>query len=444
MPGIIIEGGTPLMGSVNVSGAKNSASKLIYASMFSNEDIVLNNVPRIQTIMDDIEVVKSVGGEAEWLGTNTLSLNGSKISTHEIPMEIGSRFRTALLLVGPLLFRFGKAFIPKHIPPDGKIRPVNRFIDTWRSLGFKIEEDGHYVRIFIEGAEKGSNINFKNVSHTATDNAILSSVFLQRDILITNASEDTEVDDLIELLNLMGADIKRPESGKIEVSSSGIFKEAMFEVGPDKSEVAVFASLAVLTGGNISIKTVKRESVLQFVNFLNKINARFEFSENELRVWRHSEDLKPIDLEVSSSPGFIHEWQPLAVLMLTQANGESTVHDKVYVDRFGYCVDLNRMGAKIDLATPSELGLELQISDDSYNVELSGEPKTVARIIGPTKLRGERLTIENFKYGPVLVLAALTAEGKSEIIGIENINYYFEDFVDKLISLGAKIWEQSD
>jgi UDP-N-acetylglucosamine 1-carboxyvinyltransferase len=444
MPGIIIEGGTPLMGSVNVSGAKNSASKLIYASMFSNEDIVLNNVPRIQTIMDDIEVIKSVGGEAEWLGTNTLSLNGSKIPTHEIPQDIGSRLRTSLLFVGPLLFRFGKAFIPKHISDDGKTRPVNRFIDTWNSLGFRVEEDEFYLKIFIDGAEKGSNINFKNVSHTATDNAILSSVFLQRDVSISNASEDTEVDDLVELLNLMGADIKRPEAGKIEVLSPGIFKEAMFEVGPDKSEVAAFASLAVLTGGNISIKSVKRESVLQFVNFLNKINARFEFSENELRVWRHSEELKPMNLEVTASPGFIHDWQPLAVLMLTQANGESTVHEKVYVDRFGYCLDLNRMGARIDLVTPSEAGLEPYISDDSYDMEISGEPKTVAKISGPTKLRGERLTIENFKYGPVLVLAALAAEGKSEVIGIENISYYCEDFIDKLISLGAKIWEQSD
>lgn len=444
MSGVIIEGGTPLMGTVNVSGAKNSASKLIYASMFSNEDIVLNNVPRIKTIMDDIDIVESVGGEAEWLGTNTLSLNGSKISTHEIPHDVGSRLRTPLLFVGPLLFRFGKAFVPKYIPADGKPKPINRFIDTWKSLGFKVEEDDVYLKIFIDGTEKGSNINFKNVSHMATDNALISSVFLQRDVSISNASEDTEVDDLIELLNLMGAEIKRPEAGRIEVSSPAIFKGAMFEVGPDKSEVALFASLAVLTGGNISIKNVRRESILQFVNFLNKISARFEFSENELRVWRHAEELKPLDLEVSASPGFIHEWQPLAVLILTQANGESTVHEKVYVDRFGYCVDLNRMGAKIDLVTPSEAGFKPYISDDSYDIEVSGEPKTVAKISGPTKLRGERLTIENFKYGPILVLAALTAEGKSEVIGVENINYYCEDFIDKLISLGAKIWEQSD
>ena len=442
MPTIFVEGGSPLMGSVNVSGAKNSASKLIYASMFSNEGVVLNNVPRVQTISDDIEVIKSVGGEAEWLGTNTLSLNGSKISTYEISREIGSKYRTALLLAGPLLFRFGKAFIPNYVPRDGKLRPVNRLIDTWRSLGFRVESDGDYIKVYMEGLDQDSRIAFKSVSHIATDNAILSSVFLQKETLITNASEDTEVDDLIGLLNRMGASIKRSEDGKIVVIGTNIFKDAIFDVGPDKAEIATFASLAVLTRGNISIKNVNRESVLQFINFLNKINARFEFSENELRVWKHAEELKSLNLEVSPSPGFSHEWQSLAVLLLTQANGESTVHDKVYVDRFGYCLDLNRMGAKIDLVTPSEAGVEPYVSDDSYDVQTIGEPRTVAKIQGPTKLRGERLTIENFNYGSVLVLAALTAEGKSEIMGIENINYYCEDFVDKLISLGAKIWEQ--
>lgn len=442
MPSIYIEGGVPLMGSVSVSGAKNLASKLIYASMFSNESVVLNNVPRVRAVMDDIEVIESVGGEAEWLGTNTLSLNGSKISSHEIPLEVGSKYRTSLLFVGPLLFRFGKAFIPNFNSRDGKVRPINRFLDTWQSLGFRVEEEGEYIKVYKEGSEECSDINFKNISHTATDNAILSSVFLRKDTFISNASEDTEVDDLIQFLNLIGADVKRVDSGRIEITGSGIFKEAIFDIGPDKLEVAVFASLAVLTAGNISIKSVNRDSILQFINFLNKINARFEFSENELRVWRHSEEITPLDIEISPSPGFIFDWQPLATLILTQAEGESTVHDKVYVDRFGYWVDLNRMGAKIDLVTPSEVGLQAHVSDDSYNIESSGEPKTVAKITGPTKLKGERLSIENFKYGPVLVLAALAAEGKSEIIGIEHINYFCEDFIDRLISLGAQIWEQ--
>ena len=444
MPRIFIEGGTPLMGTVSVSGAKNSASKLIYASMFSNEDVVLNNVPRIKTIMNDIDVIQSIGGRAEWIDTNSLSLNGSQINTYEVPVEIGSKYRTSSLLAGPLLFRFGKAFIPKYKSPDDKVRPINRFVDTWNSLGFQVQEDEDYLKLFNDGSAKGSTINFKVTSHTATDNAILSSVFIPGETIISRASDEPEVEDLINFLNGLGGFVEKPESGKIKITGTNIFKETSYDVCSDKSEIATFAALAVLTKGNISIKNVKRDLVLQFINFLNKIGARFEFSGDELRVWRHSEDLVPQNLEISPAPGFIPEWQSLAVLLLTQATGESIVHDTVYVDRYGYCVDLNRMGAKIDIVTPSEVGLVPVISDDSYDIEKEGEPKTVAKISGPTKLKGERLMLEDFKYGAVLILAALCADGKSEIIGLDIVNYFFEEFVDKLISLGAKIWEQSD
>lgn len=444
MPGIFIEGGTPLMGTVSVSGAKNSASKLIYASMFSNEDVVLNNVPKIKTILDDIEVIQSVGGKAEWVGTNSLSLNGSQINTYEVPIEVGSKYRTSTLLAGPLLFRFGKAFIPKYKSSDDKIRPINRFMDTWNSLGFQVQEDEEYIKISNDGSAKGCSINFKVTSHTATDNAMISSVFVPGETIISRASDEPEVEDLINFLNNLGASVEKLESGKIKITGTNIFKETSYDVCSDKSEIATFAALAVLTKGNISIKNVKRDLVLQFINFLNKIGARFEFSDDELRVWRHSEELVFQNLEISPTPGFIPEWQSLAVLLLTQAVGESTVHDTVYVDKYGYCVDLNRMGAKIDIVTPSEVGLVPVVSDDSYDIEKDGEPKTVAKISGPTKLKGERLALENFNYGAVLILAALCAEGRSEIIGLDIVNCYFEGFVDKLISLGAKIWEQSD
>ena len=444
MSGIFIEGNTPLIGTVTASGSTNSASKLIFAAMFSNEDVILNNVPRVQSVMDDIEVIESVGGKAEWVGNNTLLVNGSQINSYEVPLEIGEKYRLSSLLAGPLIFRFGKAFIPKYKSVDGRIKPINRFLDTWESLGFDIEEDDYYMKILNNGDAKGSIIKFKNVSHTATDNSLLSSVFLPGESTVINASQDPEVDDLIEFLCGIGAQVTRTENGDITVKGVNIFNGTSFEVCSYKTEIAVFASLAVLTKGNISIKNVKRDLVLQFINFLNKIGVRFEFSGSDLRIWRHDEDLVPQVVEISSPPSFLHDWQPLATLILTQANGESIVHDTVYTDRFGYCLDLNRMGAKIDLVTPSEVGIVPVVNDDTYSIEESGEPLTIAKISGPTKLKGERLTIEDLKNGPVLVLAALCAEGKSEIIGLENVNYYFEDFVDKLKSLGAKIWEQLD
>ncbi len=444
MSGIFIEGGVPLTGTVAISGARNSALKLIYAAMFSNENVVLNNVPRVQPVLDDIEIIKSVGGIAEWVGLNTLVLNGSQISDYKVPIEIGSIYRTTMLLAGPLLFRFGKAFIPKCKGNESHLGPVNRFLDTWKSLGFTVNEDEDYYKIINEGNTTSPNISFKNPSHMGTDNAILSSIIIPGETVISNASEEYEINDLVDLLNLMGASIQRPEPKKIIITGGNIFKGAIFDVCSDKTEAAVFATASVITKGNISIKGIKKESMLQFVNFLNKIGAKFEFSEEELKVWGHGDDILPCRVDIAPAPGFVPDWQPLAVLTLTQANGESVVHDTVYINRFNYCVDLNRMGAKIDLLKPSEVGIPPIISDDSYNIEEMGEPKTVAKIFGPSKLKAERLSVENHRYLSVMILACLCAEGKSEIIGVEEVNYYFENFLDKLKLLGAKIWEQQD
>lgn len=438
---LIIEGGHPLVGTVKISGAKNSVLKIIPAALFSNEDVIIDNVPKIENVLSDIEVAESVGAVVEWVGSNRLLINGSKISTHEIPFDIGSKQRTSLLLAGPLLFRFGKAKIPKFKPSNYKPGPLNRHIEMWKSLGIEVVEDDKYFELSAENI-KPANINFRISSHMATDNAILSSLFISGETIITNASEESEIDDLIASVNLMGASVQRVDPRTIKITGSTIFKGFRFEVQSDKSEAATFAAAAVLTKGNIEIKGVERTVFIPFANFLSRIGARFEFIEGGIKVWRNDPELQPIQLNISPTPGFIPDWQPLATLMMTQAQGESFINDTVYTNRFSYVTDLNRMGAAIEVIKPSTINILPVISDDSYDFEKNGEPDTVAKIKGPSKLKGERLQILDFKYGAVLPLAALSAEGKSEIIGIENVEEYFENFLIKLEGLGAKIWRQ--
>jgi UDP-N-acetylglucosamine 1-carboxyvinyltransferase len=438
---LIIEGGHPLVGTVTVSGSKNSALKIIPLALFSNEDVIIDNVPKIENILADIEVAHSIGATVEWVGNNRLLINGSKIDSYQIPYEIGCRQRTSLLFGGPLLFRFGKASIPKFKPVGYKPGPINRHLDVWRSLGINVEEDDKYINLTSENMA-ASNINFKVASHMATDNAIISSLFVPGETTISNASEESEIEDLIACANLMGGTVQRTDPKTIKVTGSTIFKGFRFEVQPDKTEAATFAAAAILTKGNVEIKGVRRAEFIPFANFLSRIGARFEFIDGGIKVWRHDEQPIPVQLNISPTPGFIPDWQPLATLMLTQAEGESLVHDTVYFNRFSYITDLNRMGAEIELIKPSSVNLPSVISDDSYDLEKQGEAETVAKITGPRKLKGERLQILDFKYGAVLVLAALSADGKSEIIGIENIEEYFENFVSKLQLLGAKIWSQ--
>ena len=440
MPSTFIEGSIPLTGDITVSGSKNSSLKLIVVAMFSNQDVVLENVPRIKVIEDDLEIIRSLGGSAEWAG-DTLILNGAGLSSSEIRYELGSRLRTVALLSGPLLFRFGKASIPKFNSEIYVAGPINRLVDTWKTLGVEIKEDDRYYHLNAENMAS-STVVFKTSTHMGTDNAILCSLFLDGETIIVNASEEAEIEDLILMVNQMGGNVERVEPRKIRVIGTNIFKDAKFSVLGDKTEAAIFASGAILTNGNVTIKGIKKETLIPFVNFLNKIDAKFEICENELKVWRHEEDLTPAQVEIAPTPGFVPDWQSLATIILTQASGESLVHDTVYTNRFSYVIDLNRMGAKISNIKPTEVDLIPVISEDSYDFEVQGEPKSVVKIEGPTRLKGEKLNIGSFINGPVLVLAALCAEGKSEIIGMEHIEKYLASFSDKLKSLGAKIWEQ--
>ena len=438
---VYVEGGSPLMGSITVSGSKNSALKCIIASLFSNEDVVLSNVPRLGLIEEQLETIRSIGGIAEWTGANRLVINGSQISTHEVPLQYGSKNKTTILLAGVLLYKFGKAIIPKFKDTDGKGISINRYIYTWENLGIKVFENDDSLVLEAVNLQP-SNIVFKTTTHMGTDNAIMSSIFIEGETTIHNASEEIEINDLTELLNIMGASVERIDPRTISVKGTNIFKPARFNIQPDKNESALFSAAAVLTNGNILVRGLKKEPLIPLVNFLNKINARFEFNGDELKVWRHENVLNPTTVVISPTPGFVSAWQPFATLMLTQAEGESLIHDTVYINKFSYVSDLNMMSAHIDLVCPSSVGLIPVISDDSYNFETLGEPKTVAKIVGSTVLKSARLILGNHESDVVLLLAALCAEGKSEIIGVENIEYHYEDLLGRLKSLGAKIWEQ--
>lgn len=438
MSKIIIEGGKPLVGNVTVSGSKNSALKLIAAAIFSNEDVILENVPNIRNVTNDLQIIKALGGKVEWIDKNKLLINGGGINTYEIPQELGEQYRTAALYGAALAFRFGKAKIP--FPGGCKIgvRPMNRWIETWKVLGFTVDssEEG----FFLEAKNlEGANINFKINTHMGTDAAILFSSFVSGETVISNAAEEPEIDDLIDLMNLLGGKITREEGRKIKVTGVKQFNGGTFKIQNDRNEVVTYAIAALITNGNIIIKGVDRENLLAFVNVLTKMGAKFEISEDEMRVWRANDILKPVDVTTSPYPGFMTDWQPLITLLLTQIEGESLVHDTVYWDRFGYTKDLNRMGAKIELVTPTSQNLDVIVSEDTYDFEKKGEPLTVAKIRGGTSLRGAKLQIPDLRAGAALVLAALSAEGKSEIIGFENVERGYEDFVDKLSALGASI-----
>jgi UDP-N-acetylglucosamine 1-carboxyvinyltransferase len=398
----------------------------------------LENVPRLETVFVDLEILRSIGGKADWIGNNKLLLNGSGLNSYKISADMGSRYRSTFLLAGPLLYRFGKAEIPKIKTTNFKPSPINRIIDTWRSLGYSVTEDEEYLKISAE-TPQGCDISFPSSTHTGTDNAILSSIALKGTTIINNASEEPEVEDLIEFCKIMGADIEKIGPKKIKVTGVSHFRGGGFEVMPDKFEAALFATGALVTGGNVIIQKINKLHLMSFVSFISNLGAHYEFSQNELKVWRGSTNLTSTNVMVSPSPGFVPDWQSLATLVLTQATGVGTVHDSVYLDRFEYTKDLNRMGADIELVQPSSIGTIPIISDDSYAFEKLGEPFSVAKIQGPTKLKGSKIHIIDYRFLNTIVMGCVAAEGKSEIHGFKPMHEATESYFEKLISLGAKI-----
>ncbi len=433
-----IVGGNPLLGNVRVSGAKNSVLKLIPAAMFSNDNVTIENVPRIGNVLSDLEIIKAIGGYVEWVGPNRLVLNGSGLNTYEIPYDLGSKYRTASLLAAPLIYRFGKALIPK--PGGCRIgyRPINRWIETWKLMGIEVDEDDTYVR--LEAHElHGADVSFKISTHSGTDNAILSAIAASGETIISNAAEESEVDDLIAFCNVIGAYVERIAPRKIKIVGTNVFGGGNFTVQGDKIEAATFAVAAIMTHGNITIQGVDKVNLTSFINVLTKMGCSYEFVGDEMRVWANNTALNPVNVTTAPAPGFLTDWQPLVTLLCTKSSGDSLLHDTVYTDRFGYIKDLNRMGAKIELYRPSELGITPVISDDAYDVVKLGEPYTVAKVEGPTKLRGVKMNIPDLRAGATLILAALTAEGRSEISGYENVSRGYENFIEKLSALGADI-----
>ncbi|MDC0449122.1 UDP-N-acetylglucosamine 1-carboxyvinyltransferase [bacterium] len=437
MAEITIEGQHPLHGTVKVSGSKHSAVRLIYAAMLTNEDVVLENVPHVNVVETAVKIVQSVGGTANWVGSNRLLLNGSTIQSFEIPVEVGSFHRYSFLLGAPLLARFGKARLPKLHHKTLVLEPINRLLETWESLGVKVEDTGDYYD--LDGTNvKSAPVGFRVSTHIGTDNAILTAAIIPGETIISNASEETEIDDLLGFLDILGVSVERPEPRRIKVVGTDFFNGGNFTVQPDKTESATFATAAALTGGNIIVRGVKQATLTSFVNFLSKIGVRFDFSGDEWRVWSEIDEhpFAPADVTISPTPGFVPDWQPLAALLLTKAEGTSLIHDTVYLNRFDYIRDLNRMGAKIELTKPSQHGMVPVISDDSYNFENQGEPNTVLKIEGPTKLKGVKMHVSDPRFEHALILAALVAEGKSIISDCAP----FEKFLDKLHNLGAHIW----
>jgi UDP-N-acetylglucosamine 1-carboxyvinyltransferase len=424
-----IEGGLPLRGEASVSGAKNSITKLLVASLLSEQPSTFANVPDIGDRTITQEMCEAVGAKFTTKSAHGLQVSTPAITNDTISQELGGRNRLAIMLMGPLLHRKGRAVIPAAAGGDQiGPRPVGFHLEGVQKMGAKVEiVDGRYV---IQAEKlKGTEIDLPYPSVTSTENLLITATIAKGRTTIRNAAIEPEVMDLVIYLQKMGAIIDYKVDRTFVVEGVEKLNGASHRLMPDRIVAASLGVAAVATGGDVFVKNARQQDLLTFLNTLRRVGGLFEVQEDGIRFFHHGK-LKAIHLETSVHPGFMTDWQSPFLLLLTQADGMSVVHETVFEDRFGYVKALQDMGAEIALYDTC-LGHKCRFSTSTYQHS--------AVIKGPSKLKAAEITVPDLRAGFTYLIAAIMAKGKSTIHGIGHITRGYENLESTLRSLGARI-----
>jgi len=437
-----IVGGKKLKGQVKVFGSKNVVLKVLVAACLTNEEVYIDNVPLISDVYAMVEIIEHLGGKVVFKD-HRFVIKVEDFISNKIALEKAAEARTSFMFLAPLLLRKKEAIIPN--PGGCRIgaRPIDRVIGGLKKMGVRVKydsKDGFFHATAPNGL-KGAYYKFEKSTHTGTETMLIAAVLAKGKTVLENAAQEPEIDELIAFLRRMGAKIVREKPRRIVIQGVEKLHKASFIIAPDRNEVVTFAVGAIITQGDIFIKDIAKRGLEEFLEMLKKIGAGFEIKKNGIRFY-YKGPLKSSDVATSFYPGFMTDWQgPWAVLM-TQANGISTLHETVYENRFNYVGELRKMGAEIELFNP-----KVRNPAKFYNFNIKDDKKTnlhAAKITGPVNLHNGILTMTDIRAGATLVLGALVASGESVLFGLEYLDRGYEQFEQRLKSLGAKIKRRED
>ena len=420
MQKFVITGGAPLSGEVRIAGAKNAVLKQMAAAVLTEEPCTLHNVPRISDVTILREVMGDIGFEVKRLDGDGLAIQAQEATWPFVPLEAAMRMRASFILLGPMLARFGRVILPN--PGGDRIgrRPVDYHVAAMEAMGATIVyRNGYYYASAPPDGLRGAQIRFPVVSVMGTENAVLAATLARGTTVIDNAALEPEVDDLIGMLCAMGARISRTAERRIEVEGVAALHGTEHHVIGDRLEAATFAIAAAVTDGEVLLTGISVSHLGAFLEVCDRMGVRHEADASgaALRVRGPADGaMRAVDVTTAPYPGFATDHQaPLSVLM-TQAEGTSSVHETIFEDRLDHLGALRRMGA------------DAEILDERR-----------ANITGRTPLHAAEVGIADLRAGATLILAALTADGTSVISGIEHVDRGYEQIEAKLVALGARI-----
>jgi UDP-N-acetylglucosamine 1-carboxyvinyltransferase len=439
----LVNGGKKLKGEVMLSGAKNVALKIIIAALLFEQEIILKNIPRIKDVDLLLELIKNLGGRAEFIAPNTVVVDGRQIKNNKIDLLLGAKIRASFMFFAPLLKKFRQCYVPN--PGGCRIgaRPIDRIVKGIMSLGIEVEYDSKTGYYF---AQVGKKINyyylFNKPSHTGTELLILIGVVLSllpdfnHKIVIDNAALEPEIDDLIRFMNLGGATIKRLGK-RIEIGKTiKLEQKVSYSIISDRNEAITYASLAVAGKGEIIIKSLPKLLINTFLDKLQQIGAGVEELQAGCFRFFYQSPLSACNIETNIHPGFMTDWQPNWAVIMTQAYGTSRIVERVFENRFAYVKELNKLGAHIEFAQP-------KVADPQNYYYFNFEPQKIYQqailIHGPKQLHSGVINITDLRAGATLAIAALIAQGESIINGASILERGYENFGEKIAKLGGEI-----
>ncbi len=432
MSQITIRGGKPLVGRIELKGAKNLVTKAMVASLLGETPSVLRDVPFIS----DVEVVSrllqlhGVTIEHDPI-TGDMKLDPSNVEQArmvDIDAHAGSS-RIPILFCGPLLHRLGEAFIPGLGGCEIGDRPVDFHFDVLRSFGAVIEKLPTGTRLSAPDGLRGAKISLPYPSVGATEQVLLSACIAEGKTELSGAAIEPEIIDLISILQKMGAIISVDTDRVIRIEGvkrlEGFTHAALF----DRNEAASWAAAALATGGDIFVGGARQVEMMTFLNVYRKVGGAFEIHPDGIRFYHPGTELQSVVIETDVHPGFMTDWQQPLVVALTQAQGLSIVHETVYENRFGFTEALRQMGAQIQIYKECLGGHPCRFGQRNYNHS--------AVISGPIELTAADIRVPDLRGGFSHVVAALAAKGTSKVTNVQLISRGYEHFIEKLESLGA-------
>ncbi|OLV19809.1 UDP-N-acetylglucosamine 1-carboxyvinyltransferase [Deinococcus marmoris] len=408
-----IKGGRALSGEITVQHSKNAALPVIVATLLSCEPVTLHGIPRLSDVYTILDLMAHLGTQHKWVGDNSLELYTPEIINTDAPYALVSKMRASFIVMGAILARAGQATVSMPGGCAWGPRPVDQHVKAFRALGVTMTEDGGNFDARREASLNGHFV-FELLTVGGTHNAILAAVLGDGVVVLDNASIDTDVVDMVEFLNSLGADITGAGSNTITVRGVAALRGGSYTVIPDRIEAGTFMMLAAANRCKLRVRNVRPDHLRAVTAKLQEMGVQITEDGNTLIVDATGTELKPVNVTTQSFPGFPTDLQPQMSALLATVPGTSVVQDPVYPDRLTHVAELHRMGA---------------------NITVSG----YTQVIQGAKLHAAPVKAADLRAGAALFIAALTTEGETVIDGVQYLNRGYERLAERLRGIGANV-----